>query len=135
VGLSAVAWWTHPTDLALMLLAWGVPYRYAFLPTVAFRAFPYLSHELEGVLEGQQLLGFELQRAWAQVRHFPQLLIPFCIATLGAGNDMALAMELRGYGSQARRTTLRTLTIRCWDYAACGACLGAISFFALGRGW
>jgi energy-coupling factor transport system permease protein len=126
--------WTHPTDLALMLLAWGVPYRYAFLPTLAFRAFPLLSHELEAVVEGQQLLGVELRRRWAQVWHFPRLFIPFCIATLSAGNDMALAMELRGYGSQARRTHLRRLTLRWWDYAACAACLAIISLFVLGRG-
>jgi energy-coupling factor transport system permease protein len=124
--------WTHPTDLALMLQAWGVPYRYAFLPTLAFRAFPLLSHELERVLEGQQLLGVDLQRARTQIRCFPQLFIPFCIVTLGVGNDVALAMELRGYGAQAERTHLRTLTVRWWDYAACTACLGTIGFFVLG---
>jgi energy-coupling factor transport system permease protein len=124
--------WTHPTDLALMLLDWGVPYRYAFLPTLAFRALPLLSHELEGVMEGQQLLGVELRHAWAQVRHFPRIFIPFCITTLGTGNDVALAMELRGYGSQARRTSLRTVQVHWWDYAACAACLGAIGFVLLG---
>jgi energy-coupling factor transport system permease protein len=120
---------THPTDLALMLQAWGVPYRYAFLPTLAFRAFPLLSHELERVLEGQQLLGVDLQRARTQIRRFPQLFIPFCIVTLGVGNDVALAMELRGYGSQAERTYLRILTVHWWDYAACAVCLGMIGLF------
>jgi energy-coupling factor transporter transmembrane protein EcfT len=43
-------------------------------------------------------------------------------------------MELRGYGSQARRTHLRRPTVRWWDYAACAACLGIISLFVLGRG-
>ncbi|HEX9115721.1 MAG TPA: energy-coupling factor transporter transmembrane component T [Anaerolineae bacterium] len=118
--------WTHPTDLALMLSGWGVPYRYAFLPTLAFRAFPLLSHELAAVLEGQQLLGIDMQRAWDQITHFPQLFIPFCTTTLGAGNDMALALELRGYGSQARRTHLRTLTVNWWDCAAGAICLAVI---------
>lgn len=125
--------WTHPTDLALMLQAWGVPYRYAFLPTLAFRAFPLLSHELARVLEGQQLLGIDLQRMRTQIRYFPQLLIPFCIVTLGVGNDVALAMELRGYGCQAERTHLRTLTARWWDYAACAACVATIGLFVLGH--
>jgi energy-coupling factor transport system permease protein len=125
--------WTHPTDLALMLQAWGVPYRYAFLPTLAFRAFPLLSHELARVLEGQQLLGIDLQRARTQIRCFPQLFIPFCLVTLEVGNDVALAMELRGFGCQAERTHLRTLTAHWWDYAAGAACLGLAVLLVWGR--
>ncbi len=120
--------WTHPTDLALMLLAWGVPYRYAFLPTVAFRAFPLLGHELARVVEGQQLRGIELQRGWAQVLYFPRLLIPMCIRTLSVGNDMALAMELRGFGGQSKRTHLRTLTLRWWDCVLIGGLTLAVSY-------
>jgi len=119
--------WTHPTDLAIMLMGWGVPYRYAFLPTVAFRALPLLAHELEQVLDGQELLGLEIRRGWTQIRNLPSLVVPFCLRTLRVGNDMALAMELRGYGAGSARTHLRPVDAHWWDYALAAGVLAGLA--------
>jgi energy-coupling factor transporter transmembrane protein EcfT len=95
--------WIQPAELSRLLASWGVPRRYALLPTLAFRALPLLQIELQRVIEGQELRGVELHGALHRALAIPRLLLPMTLSTLRLASDMSLALELRGYGSETQR--------------------------------
>ena len=124
--------WTHPTDLSQALVKVGLPYRYAMLTGLALRFLPVLDDELEGIFEAQGERGVDLRGPLRKALALVPITVPFCLRTLRRTNEVALAMELRGYGFRPRRTYLRTIAYRRADYAvttalaiSLAACLAA----------
>lgn len=123
--------WTHPTDLALLLVKAKLPYKYAMLLGLTLRFFPVLEQELGNIFEAQEARGVELQGSLRRALAFVPIVLPFCLRTLRRANEVALAMELRGYGFRPRRTFLRTIRYRPVDYAlTAGIMLGMAAYFA-----
>ncbi len=123
--------WTHPTDLAQALQKAGLPYRYAMLIGLALRFFPVLEEELGSVFEAQEARGMEFRGPLRKGLALAPIIVPLCLRTLRRANEVALAMELRGYGFRPHRTYLRTIAYRPADYVmtvalaiALAVCLG-----------
>ncbi len=108
--------WTHPTDLAQALVKVGLPYRYAMLIGLALRFFPILEEELGGVFEAQEARGMEFRGPLRKGLALAPITIPLCLRTLRRANEVALAMESRGYGFRRHRSYLHTIAYRPVDW-------------------
>jgi energy-coupling factor transport system permease protein len=125
--------WTHPTDLALVLVGLRLPYRYAILAGITLRFFPILEEELGNIMAAQEARGLELRNPIRRALNILPIAVPFCLRTLRRANEVALAMELRGYGYCDQRTFLRSIRFRAADFAiTAGLIASLITFLATG---
>jgi energy-coupling factor transport system permease protein len=108
--------WTHPTDIALMLVRAGVSYRMAMMIGFALRSFPLLQREAFQIMDAQRVKGKPLDRAWQKIASLPNVMIPFSLRVLKRTTDIAVAMELRGFGYSRQRTFLREIRMRPVDW-------------------
>ncbi len=108
---------TAPEDLANALVASGAPYEFAFILTASMQFIPVLARKMESVIDAQRARGIQLERNLASLRNYPALFTPLLIQSFTLAEQLAEAMEARGFGSR-RRTFLREYTLRFTDYAA-----------------
>ncbi len=111
------AMWTHPTDIALMWVRFGIPYRYAMMGGLALRFFPILQGEVARIQEAQQVRGRPLHSTWQRITGLVTIVLPFVLRVLRRTNEVAVAMELKGFGYAPTRTFSRTLRMTRKDWA------------------
>lgn len=128
---------TSPSDIALALNKAGVPYKFAYLTSFAFRFLPLLQDEARTLLTAMAVRGSAesssrnpLHRGRAIVR----MLFPMLAGSMKRSGEIALSMELRGYGLHGVRTFYRTLAFRASD-AVLLAGLVLIAALLLGMQW
>ncbi|MFD4986224.1 energy-coupling factor transporter transmembrane component T family protein [Streptomyces sp. NPDC058374] len=114
-GFSAT---TSPSDIALALHKVGLPYKFAYLTSFAFRFLPLLQDEARTLLTAMAVRGsaesssrHPLRRGRAIVR----MLFPMLAGSMKRSSDIALSMELRGYSLPGPRTFYRTASFRAAD--------------------
>lgn len=114
VSLAAIQMfgWTSAEDAVLMLRSFHVPYRYAMLVTMAQRFFPLLKEEYQTILESQKVRGVETDTIAQKLRVLPLTFLPFLYRALRRTSDIALSMELRGFGYCRERTFPKELHCR-----------------------
>ncbi len=125
--------WTHPTDLSQGMVKAGLPYRYAMLIGLALRFLPILEEEMESIFEAQGERGVDLRGPLRKALALVPITVPLCLRTLRRANEVALAMELRGYGFRPRRTFLRPIAYRSADYAITVVLIISIAAFLVVR--
>lgn len=118
--------WTSSTDLALMFVSFRIPYRYAMLPVIASRFMPLMAKEYQSIRESQAVRGLPTQNGLKSLGGMFATLMPLLYRALRHASDLALSMELRGYGQSSERTFERTLSLKTWDYAGLGIMIIAI---------
>ena len=104
------------------LKRFGVPaHEVALMMSIAIRFIPTLFQEAEKIIKAQTARGAKFnsgsmkQRTQAMI----SLLVPLFIRAFKRAEDLALAMEARGYNGGEKRTKLRALTWRRKDTIAC----------------
>lgn len=98
----------------------GVPsHDIAFMVSVAMRFVPTLLEEVERMKEAQSARGadFGSDGIVRRLRKLASLVIPLILCTFRRADELALAMEGRGY-HRGPRTYLRELKLTRADYAA-----------------
>lgn len=90
---------------------------------VTLRFFPLLAQTAERIAKAQASRGADWQSAgWnipKRVRQIAPLIVPLFVVSLRRAENMALAMDTRGYGSLPTRTTMIRLRFG-WNDAAAG---------------
>ncbi|MEU4892575.1 energy-coupling factor transporter transmembrane component T [Streptomyces sp. NPDC044780] len=122
---------TSPADISLALNKVGVPYKFAYLTSFAFRFLPLLQDEARTLLTAMAVRGSGEAASRSPVRRcraIVRMLFPMLVGSLKRSGEIALSMELRGYGLPGRRTFVRTLRLRGADMALMG---GAFAVAAL----
>ena len=112
--------WMDPTALTLLLLKLGLNYRYAMLVSLSLRTFPLLERELGKIYDSQQARGMELRGTLRKLVRLLPVMMPFVLRALRRSNEIALSMELRGFGYRKLRTWQRTIALGRSDRAALG---------------
>jgi len=107
--------WMDPTALTLLLLKTGLNYRYAMLVSLSLRTFPLLERELGKIYDSQQARGMELRGTLRKLIRLIPVMMPFILRALRRANEIAVAMELRGFGYRKERTWQRTIALGSWD--------------------
>lgn len=92
---------------------------------VTLRYFPLLAQTAERIAKAQAARGADWSPAgWNlvhRVRQVVPLIVPLFVISLRRAENMALAMDARGYGSLPSRTSMVTLRYRLADGAAIAA--------------
>lgn len=118
----------------------GLPDRLAYTMELSFRFIPTLARNFQVTLDAQRARGFELNSVkggiFNKIKRIAPLIIPVTMNAIVSSEDIANAMDLRGFGQQ-KRTWLYELKYHWWDYAVIAFAvimLGGVLFLAFGRG-
>lgn len=110
-------------NAALMLV--GLPYRVSFTIGLAFRLVPMLLEIAQTVIQAQKARGLDLNRGGLIKRvrnHFP-IMVPVFILALRKVNNMAMALEVRGFGGASRESIYMDFHFGLWDIFTLGSAL------------
>jgi energy-coupling factor transport system permease protein len=126
---------TSPSDIALALNTMGVPYKFAYLTSFAFRFLPLLQDEARTLLTAMEVRGSTeagAKNPFKRGKAIVRMIFPMLAGSMKRSSDIALSMELRGYSHNGKRTYYRTLALRASDLALlCGVVIVAGGLFAL----
>jgi energy-coupling factor transport system permease protein len=106
---------TSPQDLAQALVRLGLPYSISFVLIVAMEFIPVLARRAANIRDAQRSRGIPVGGGWRGLRYLPALLGPLLIQAFKLADEMAEAMEARGFGSAGRRSD-KELRFRFWDW-------------------
>jgi energy-coupling factor transport system permease protein len=92
----------------------------ALMVVIAFRFVPLLGQELERLMKAQAARGAEFGRGWglSRIRRTIPLFVPLFVAALSRSEELAIAMEARGYTGGRGRTRLVRLQMKLSDWSA-----------------
>lgn len=121
VSLSAIQMmtWTPSEDAVLMLIGYRVPYRYAMLITMAERFLPLLKEEYASISESQAVRGVAAAGLVNRLKMLPLTVMPFLYRALRRTSEIALSMELRGFGKSDTRTFSKELRLTAAEIVCC----------------
>lgn len=114
----------------------GVPVgELAMMMSIALRFIPVMLAEAETTMRAQQSRGADLYSGAIAKRaaNFLPLLLPLFVGAFRRSEELANAMEARGYRSDVQRTTFRTLRYTGKDIVTIGCFLLLVAFTILFR--
>ncbi len=139
VGTSILTYTTSPIVLtdgieALMrpLSKIGVPsHEIAMMMTIALRFIPTIIDETDKIMKAQSARGsdFESGSLLSRAKALIPILVPLFISAFRRADDLAVAMECRGYRGGSGRTKLKQLKFAKSDLVA--VCICMLVFFAM----
>jgi energy-coupling factor transport system permease protein len=112
----------------------GVPYRVGFAITLAFRLAPLFIDSALTVVQAQSLRGYDFNRGGpiARARRYVPVVIPVFMGALRKANNMAMALEARGFGISATPTSYIDFPMRARDRMAFAIVAGiGMLYFAI----
>ena len=119
------------------LSRWGFPaHECAMMVGVALRFIPLLMEETDRIIRAQLSRGARLDQGGPvrRVMAFFPVLIPLFVIVFRRADEMALAMEARGYRGGEGRTRRRPLLWKKSDTGATILVAGSVALFLLARG-
>jgi len=99
---------TTVEEFAYALARLGLPYRVGFVLTLAFRLVPVFLEAAFTVVDAQRCRGLDFRRGslWARLARYVPVIVPVFIGGLRRADQMAFALEVRGFSSGRPRTSL-----------------------------
>ncbi len=119
---------TTPLSLTHGLEFFLKPFKYigfpvaeiALIMTIALRFIPTLMEESQRLMRAQMARGadFETGNLFRKARSLTPLIVPLFVSGFRRADELAVAMEARGYRIGATRTRMREDTVALRDWAA-----------------
>jgi len=112
----------------------GLPVRdLALVLTIALRFVPTLFDEIEKIIQAQRARGvdFGTRNPWRRVWNWVPVFVPVFVSAFRRADDLAMAMEARGFRDARHRTRLYRLRLTWSDLVALLLAL-AVGLVALG---
>jgi len=123
---------TEPADLGDSLVKMGMPYALAFIFSSSMQFVPVIARRAREVMDAQRSRGIRLEGDLASLRNYPALLGPLLLQSFKLSDELAEAMESRGFGSP-HRTMAKDYRLGPWDWAVIGAVMVVlVALWALG---
>lgn len=127
---------TKPLDLTLGIEKLLKPFEKIGLPahviammiSIALRFIPTLIDETNRIMNAQASRGVDMQNGtlMEKIRAILSLIVPLFVSAFDRADQLADAMEARGYDPSAKRTRYKVLKMGKVDYAAMVASLGVL---------
>ncbi|PYZ92130.1 transporter [Salipaludibacillus keqinensis] len=94
----------------------------ALMMSIALRFIPTLLGETSKIVKAQMARGANFSKGslWTRLKSLIPILIPLFVQSFKRAEDLAIAMEARGYGGGEGRTKFRLLSWRKMDSLAVG---------------
>jgi len=134
---SLLTYTTRPMDLTFGLEKLFSPLKRFRVPvgelslmmSIALRFIPTLLEETDKIKKAQMARGadFESRNLASRIRSLLPLLVPLFVSSFQRAEELAMAMEARGYRGEEGRTRYRRLSMGTADWLLL---LGAIPFYA-----
>ena len=117
----------NPRRVIQGLVQLRLPYVFVFMLSTALRFLPFFSESFRDALTAIQLRGLVLQELnlSKKLKLYSHLLLPVVADAVIKAQELAIAMQLRGFGAYSKRTSLLTLRLRGTDYALATLLLSA----------
>jgi len=108
---------TPPEELGNALVRSGLPYEVAFVMSVGMQFVPVLSRKARHVVDAQRARGIPLEPGLRALQYYPALMGPVLVQAFQLADELAEAMEARGFGRPGR-TFAREYRMRAVDWVA-----------------
>ncbi|MBI5577783.1 MAG: ATP-binding cassette domain-containing protein [Deltaproteobacteria bacterium] len=123
LGISAVAFASlHPEELGASLAELKIPPGPAFMLTAGLRYVPLIEQKILSIRDAQQARGIDLRPRLTNLGNWMALLLPLLVQCFLLADELALAMEARGFSSKSR-TPRRAARLGSRDWAVMVAAL------------
>jgi energy-coupling factor transport system permease protein len=94
---------TSPEALSNALIKMGAPYPFVFVLTASMQFVHVLIRRVISIRDAQRARGIPVEGGLRAFRYFPALAGPLLIQAFQLADELAEAMEARGFGAPARR--------------------------------
>lgn len=131
---------TSPMDLTYALEWYLTPLRVIKFPTqvismtlsLALRFIPTLLDEANRIMKAQKSRGVDYERGFIgkKLKSVTTLIVPLLSSCFSRSDELALAMNARGYDPYAKRTSYRILKFYARDYITIIVTLIVVGLFA-----
>jgi len=131
---------TTVEEFAYALTRLGVPYRVGFVVTLAFRLVPVFLDSALTVVDAQRCRGLDFRRGRIdqRVARYVPVIVPVFIGGLRRADQMAFALEVRGFSAGRTRTGLPRPPADAGDWllvaVAIGLAMGYLVLWMSGAG-
>lgn len=111
-------------------LKWiGIPHSFVFIFTTAMRYVPLIGQKIRNIMDAQTSRGIDLRPKIKNAGNFIALLMPLLIQSFVLSDELAIAMETRGFGRKGR--SIRKMhPLTGLDYSLMAIGLGFLILFA-----
>lgn len=105
----------------------------AMMMSIALRFIPILMEETDKIMKAQMARGadFESGNVIQKAKNLVPLLVPLFISAFRRANDLAMAMEARGYRGGEGRTKMKPLIYKKRDYIGYAVIFGYLGLVIL----
>ena len=104
-----------PVEMGDALKKMGMPYGFAFIFTTAMRYVPLIGQKARNIMDAQVSRGIDLRPRLKNINNFLALLMPLLIQSFILSDELAIAMESRGFGRKGR-SSRREYHMTLWEY-------------------
>ena len=110
-----------PEEMGDGLRKIGIPYEVVFILTTAMRYVPLIGSKTRNIVNAQQARGIDLRPRFKNTVNFMALLMPLLIQSFLLSDELAMAMESRGFGRKGRTSRRKyQLTFMDWGIIIAG---------------
>jgi len=120
----------NPDELGGSLRKMGIPYEFSFILTTSLRYVPLIARRIRGIAEAQRSRGIDLRPKLKNVPHFLALLMPLLVQSFILSEQLAMAMESRGFARKGR-SFRKDYHISAFEYGLMIMCLTLLVGFAV----
>lgn len=121
---------TNPSEFAASLNRIGVSYRVSYAVALALRYIPDIQREYRDISLAQQARGVEMSKKVSLVKRLKAasaILIPLILSSMERIETISNAMELRGFGKNARRSWYSGRKFSTGDILCMAGCLALMA--------
>ncbi|UCG14541.1 MAG: energy-coupling factor transporter transmembrane protein EcfT [Deltaproteobacteria bacterium] len=119
----------NPVEMGDALRKMGVPYELTFILTTAMRYVPLIGQKTLHIIDAQRSRGIDLRPKIRNVKNYVALLMPLLVHSFLLSDELAMAMESRGFGRKDR-SSRRDYHLAVWEYGLMATGLILLAAFA-----
>lgn len=119
-----------PEDLGQSMRQMGLPYEFCFILTTSLRYVPFMGRKIRRIVDAQRSRGIDLRPRLRNVPHFAALLMPLLVQSFVLAEQLAMAMESRGF-ARTKRTFRKEYRISLLEYGSMGVALGLLVVYGV----
>ncbi len=94
---------TSPETLSNAFIKMGLPYPFVFVLSASMQFIQVLARRVISIRDAQRARGIPVEGGLSGLRYFPALAGPLLVQAFQLADELAEAMEARGFGAPGRR--------------------------------
>ena len=121
---------TDPSEFAASLNKLGVSYKIAYTVSIALRYIPDVQRDYKDISFAQQARGIDLsskEKLTKRIKNSAAILMPLIFTSLERIDKISLAMELRAFGNNKKRTWYNSKKFTARDYVCIALFVGIVA--------